>query len=182
MKIYTKKGDGGNSSLIGSTNIPKEDLVFDLLGTLDELNACLGFIQKTRIKEIRKICIRIQNELFNIGAVTANIKSKESDYYFLTSKIQQMETEIDTLQKNLPTLTAFILPGGSQTASRLHMARAICRRLERVCVSYYVKNNNAQGKENILKYINRLSDLLFVLARFANDKVGISDQIWDKNV
>lgn len=180
MKIYTKKGDAGSSTLIGEANISKEDPVFHLLGTLDELNACLGFIQKTRIKEVREICIRIQNKLFNIGAVIANTDSKESDYYFLTSETQQMETEIDRLQEKVPLLSDFILPGGTETSSRLHMARAICRRLERVCVTFYT-HSSAHGNEFVLKYINRLSDLLFVLARYANYKVGVADQIWDKN-
>jgi len=171
MKLYTKQGDLGKTKLFCNLPIDKFSLRVECFGTIDELNASLGhalsFVDDIEIKEI---IIRIQNDLFSIGSELANpeasIKSKNFKY---------LEEKIDHYQKILPELRNFILPNGDKSATALHLARTICRRAERrICI---LNKQQILDKE-ILVYINRLSDLLFVLSRLANYRKGIKEEIW----
>lgn len=172
MKIYTKTGDEGTTSLFGGTRVPKHHLRIESYGTVDELNSYIGLIKDQQISsKVKDSLIRIQHDLFTLGAMLAtppekeNLKSgkerlnipkiSEESVLFLENNIDQMNTE-------LPEMTHFILPGGHTTVSFCHIARCVCRRAERLSVQL---NDNEYVNENILKYLNRLSDYLFVLAR-----------------
>lgn len=170
MAIYTKTGDKGETSLFGGKRILKSDLHLEACGTLDELSSFIGLlIVKLKNKKRKQLLLSIQEDLYEIMAVFsgANINIVK-----LSSKIQLFEQEIDNIQSKLPKLNRFILPGGTEIASITHIARAICRRAERNSVSFYsskrLEKNIKKYRLIILSYLNRLSDLLFVLARETN--------------
>ena len=172
MKIYTKTGDTGNTSLFGGTRVPKFHLRIEAYGTIDELNSYIGLIRDQEIdKYISEVLLTIQNELFTIGAMLATPPSKEklkngkdrlSIYKISQEQILCLEQEIDRIQKILPVMTNFILPGGHQTVSFCHITRCVCRRAERLTVQLHQQE---PLNETVLAYLNRLSDYLFVLAR-----------------
>lgn len=172
MKIYTKTGDKGTTSLFGGTRVPKHHLRIESYGTIDELNSYIGLIRDQKIDDnSTKTLVKIQNELFTIGAMLATPAEKETlkngnkrlkINEIDTFSINFLENEIDTMNRLLPTMTHFILPGGHQTVSFCHIARCVCRRAERLSVAL---NEKESIHENILTYLNRLSDYLFVLAR-----------------
>jgi len=172
MKIYTKTGDTGMTALFGGSRVPKHHLRIETYGTIDELNSHIGLLkdQKTDSKT-RQTLLKIQNELFTIGAMLATPPEKEIlkngkkrlQIYTLTSnEILYLEHEIDAIQKELMPMTHFILPGGHQTVSFCHIARCVCRRAERLSSQL---NEIEPITPSILSYLNRLSDYLFVLAR-----------------
>lgn len=180
MRIYTKGGDKGKTSLANGQRVSKNDLRIKSYGTVDELNSLLGlslpFIENEKIK---KLILKIQNDLFELGADLATpldydkLPIKRIDDAFITF----LEKIIDHYDAKLPQLHYFILPGGSLAASYMHYARTICRRAEREVVEL-MQNENINN--NILIYLNRLSDLLFVLARFCN-KIDFTDEIqWQR--
>jgi cob(I)alamin adenosyltransferase len=183
IKIYTKKGDRGKTSLIFGGKVSKDNPRVNAYGTVDELNASLG-VAVSFIKDstVRKILQSIQNELFNIGAELAssgNLKNKTGDYYQLSkSKVENLEKTIDSLDRKLPPLKTFVIPTGKSNVSLLHQARTVCRRTEREVVTLSRKE---KVNPNILAYLNRLSDLLFVLARFLNKKSGGKEIFWKKD-
>ena len=172
MKIYTKTGDTGNTSLFGGTRVPKFHLRIEAYGTIDELNSYIGLLRDQKIdKHISEVLLTIQNELFTIGAMLATPPNKEklksgknrlSIYKTSQDQVLFLEQEIDSIQKILPVMTNFILPGGHQTVSFCHIARCVCRRVERLTVQLH---QHDPINETILAYLNRLSDYLFVLAR-----------------
>ena len=172
MKIYTKTGDKGTTALFGGTRVPKHHLRIESYGTVDELNSYIGLIrdQKIDAQTIEKL-IRIQNELFTLGAMLATPPEKEvlkngkqrlNIPKITKNNIAQLETEIDQMNLELDPMTNFILPGGNQTVSFCHIARCVCRRAERISTAL---NEEESLNEDVLKYLNRLSDYLFVLAR-----------------
>jgi cob(I)alamin adenosyltransferase len=169
---YTGKGDKGVSSLLGANEISKDDLIFDLLGDIDELNSyiavCLPYIKDYRI---RKDLDLIQDNLFSISAITANINGKAKLKSVKVPNVSILESEIKRLDKHLPQLRKFVIPGGSNASAHLHFARSISRRVERRFVSLQKKN---KLNPNILKYMNRLSSFLFVAALYTNhvNRVG----------
>lgn len=173
MRIYTKTGDKGNTSLYQGKRVSKTDLPIQTLGALDELNAELGLLltEKKIPKAKRQILLRTQRNLFAQGARIAGAKNN-TDF---DKETQLLETEIDNLTANLTPLKAFILPGGCKKAALTHRARAICRRAERSMVTLSQK---AAVDENQLKYLNRLSDYLFTLARFFNQAEGKKETLW----
>jgi len=171
MKIYTKTGDLGQTSLIYGGRFAKSEDIFEVLGTLDELNALLGLMPSNQIATI-------QSCLFELGALLANQMAKSADFAIFGDYTSQLEDTIDDLEEKLPTLRNFILPGGSSKAAYFHLARAVCRRLERALVRLYKKRTI--GRKYTFMYINRLSDLLFVLARTTNHKLRKKDIIWRK--
>ena len=176
MKIYTKKGDGGKTSLFGGRIVYKDDLRVDCYGTVDELNSILGLaVTEINSSEIIEVINKIQNDLFTLGGELANPTEKRSDSNIESAQIQFLEEKIDHFDEKLPLLKQFILPGGSKGAALLHLARSVCRRGERLAVKL-AKNDVIN--ENIIIYLNRLSDLLFVLARFENDVNQILDVPW----
>ena len=172
MKIYTKTGDSGNTSLFGGTRVPKYHLRIEAYGTIDELNSYIGLVRDQDIDaQTSKTLFKIQHELFTIGAMLATPPDKEklksgkdrlSIFKITTDNVLFLEREIDTIQQVLPPMKNFILPGGHQTVSFCHIARCICRRAERLSVQLH---HEEPVNEVILTYLNRLSDYLFVLAR-----------------
>ncbi len=172
MKIYTKTGDKGTTALYGGTRVPKHHLRIEAYGTTDELNSYIGLIRDQKIDaRTSETLLKVQNELFTLGAMLATPPEKEKlksgkdrlNIHKVTPKnILFLEEEIDYMDKLLPQMTNFILPGGHQTVSFCHVARCVCRRAERLTVHLH---QNEPIDESILKYLNRLSDYLFVLAR-----------------
>ena len=177
-KIYTGKGDLGFTLLPRRKNkISKSDLVFDVLGTFDELNSCLGFLHSARIPDIRKVSVEVQKDLFSLGAlISLDEKITDEIIQKWEIRIKELEEVIDYFDSKNDPLQNFILPGGCRESSFFHLSRSVCIRLERLVV-YYLRRSRDRGF--ILVYLNRLSDLLFVLARYSNKKLGFEDIIWN---
>jgi cob(I)alamin adenosyltransferase len=168
FKIYTKTGDKGQTSLIGGTRVSKSHIRIESYGTVDELNSYIGFVNDlTQDLKINDWLREIQDRLFTLGAElattpTKEVKMKLPDLHH--SDIVWLEQRIDEMNEVLPEMRSFILPGGHQGASACHVARCICRRAERLCV--HMKELNEEISGTVLQYLNRLSDFLFVLARY----------------
>lgn len=183
MKIYTRTGDTGKTSLINNTRVWKDDIRISAYGSVDELNCFLGIAiaqitppKKTYQKYLFNLLTNIQKDLFSIGSSLADPDSRVLDID-LNKKTKSFEKEIDYMTKQLSPLSNFILPGGGKLGAFLHVARAVSRRAEREVVRL---SKEEKVDENLLIYINRLSDLLFTMARYANNKEGIKEQIWQK--
>ncbi len=185
MKIYTKTGDKGTTALFGGTRVPKHDLRIESYGTVDELNSYIGLIRDQNIdsKTIDSL-LKIQNELFTLGAMLATPPEKEilkSGKQRLNipkvtiSSIEYLEKEMDVMNLELPQMTNFILPGGNQTVSFCHIARCVCRRAERLATAL---NENEALNPDVLTYLNRLSDYLFVLARKLTKDLAAKEIAW----
>jgi cob(I)alamin adenosyltransferase len=178
MKIYTRTGDDGSTGLIGGNRVQKDDAAIECYGTVDELNAMLGLAAVAADEDARGLLQHVQAELFTIGshlATPAGAKQAASLPTLDETWIARLEQQIDAAESTLAPLRNFILPGGSEFASRMHVARAVCRRAERLLV--------AAARERscdpvILTYFNRLSDWLFVQARRANHIAGVADVPW----
>lgn len=178
MKIYTKKGDKGMTSLFGGLKLSKSDIKIEAYGTVDELNASIGvIIAHLKDKSIEKELIRIQKRLFDIGAILATNPNKpELISPFKVEEIEFLENQIDLMEKDLEPLKNFILPSGSIIIASTHLSRTICRRAERRIVAIMDTN---EVYSSLVQYINRLSDYLFVLSRkFAKDS-NTPENIWD---
>ena len=176
MVIYTKKGDDGKTT-INNAPIDKNHLLLEALGNLDELNSSLGMLHAIRNKKVKRIILDLQNDLFEIGTDLAGF-NKGFSY---DEKTKELESHIDQLSASLPPLKNFIIPGGARHAARLQLSRSVTRRLERSLVAL----KKSAGKDKLtaseaIKYVNRLSDLLFVMARYVNFKLGIKEIIWSK--
>jgi cob(I)alamin adenosyltransferase len=178
MKIYTKTGDKGTTSLIYGQRVAKNDLRVEAYGTCDETNSMIGLalsyingesFQKKEL--IENVYHKIQTNLFHVGAELATPKGKEVKWSLNPSEIEEMEKHIDELNESLPALTNFILPGGHPAGAAFHVARTTARRAERCAVSLGEDVNPL-----VLAYLNRLSDLLFVTARFVNHVLGSTEQ------
>ncbi len=178
MKIYTKTGDKGTTSLFGGKRIPKDDLHLEAYGTVDELNSLVGLaITKVASDKSKELLIKVQNDLFVVGSDLAT-PQKNSKYpvpRVQNEMIEYLEEQIDEFDSKMPALKSFILPGGTEAASILNVARAVCRRAERKTVALG-KNENLN--EKIVVYLNRLSDFLFVLARFENFTTNTPEREW----
>ena len=179
MKIYTKFGDSGETALYGGTRLGKDALQFEAIGTVDELNAHIGYAQ-TLIDDpdLSELIARIQNHLFAVGSdlATPETHSKASEMRISGDFTTEMEAAIDTLSEELPPLRNFILPGGCPAGAILHIARVVCRRSER-CVVRLAHETDVNME--ILRSLNRLSDLLFVLARTVNYRAHAPEPIWE---
>ncbi len=178
MKIYTKTGDKGDTSLFGGQRVPKDALRIEAYGTVDELNSVLGIVLADNAdKRIAEILTSVQNQLFALGAdlATPHSASSKSIKRFVVKDSQSLEKIIDSLESHLKSLKSFILPGGSPVAARIHFARTVCRRAERSVVRL---SRNEDIGEGITVYLNRLSDMLFVLARYANHVAGVPEIKW----
>jgi cob(I)alamin adenosyltransferase len=174
MKIYTRTGDSGETSLFGGSRVAKNDLRIEAYGTIDELNSFLGVARASwPSSPIDPELQRIQSDLFDVGAYLA---SPDRDRFpgVPASRIEDLERAIDRMESELSPLQNFILPGGSLPASHLHVARTVCRRAERLVVAL-------EDKSTTLPYLNRLADYLFVAARFANLRQGVSDTPWTRH-
>lgn len=185
MKIYTKTGDSGETSLFGGKRVPKSDLRIDAYGTIDELNAYVGLLRDSVMSSRHQdFLLEIQNNLFVVGAFLATppesqIKKNGENRLKIDNineeTLKELEDEIDALEAQLPTMTHFILPGGHTTVSHCHIARTICRRAERVCVQL---QKNEFVSADIIGYLNRLSDYLFVLARMLTKELQVEEIKW----
>jgi cob(I)alamin adenosyltransferase len=179
-KIYTKTGDGGSTSLIGGTKIPKSDLRIDAYGTVDELNSWIGLINdQINMAEFKNELKDIQDRLFTIGSSLACDAEKEPKMKLPDlheTDIKLLEVKIDEMTAQLPPMKSFILPGGHITVSSIHICRTVCRRAERLIVS--MKQHNLFVDEKVIQYLNRLSDYLFTLARYAGEKLGVEEIPW----
>ena len=185
MKIYTKTGDKGTTALFGGSRVPKHNLRIESYGTVDELNSYIGLIRDQKIdSKLITSLIKIQNELFTLGAMLATPPEKEvlkngkerlNIPKVNLSSIEYLENEIDTMNLELPPMTNFILPGGNQTVSFCHIARCVCRRAERITTELDEKE---EINPDVLKYLNRLSDYLFVLARKLTKDLSAKEIPW----
>ena len=180
MKIYTKKGDKGKTQLFGGTIISKDNNRLECYGTIDELNAYIGHIYDQDIDiDSKKIMLKIQNTLFDLGSNVAFDQKKENTHIpFLDEKdVMEIEKEIDKIESKLSPLTNFILPSGHPITSTCHIARTVCRRAERKLVAL-MKKEKIDGVN--IKYLNRLSDFLFVLGRYILVINGKEEVKWQK--
>ncbi len=177
MKIYTKKGDTGETSLFGGQKVLKSSKRIDTYGTVDELNSIVGAASSYSIDSTtRQLLNVIQKQLFVLGAdLSTPFSRKEKINRIGKSEIEFLEHSIDELEKSLEPLISFILPGGSQAGAQLHVARTVCRRAERLAVECLQEEDIS---EISIKYLNRLSDFLFMLARFENMKAGKEEIKW----
>jgi cob(I)alamin adenosyltransferase len=178
MKIYTKTGDKGQTSLIGGTRVAKHSIRIETYGTVDELNSYIGLIRDQHVDEqSTKILLEIQDRLFTIGALLAADpeKSKMKLPQLSEDDVLLLEREIDTMNEALPEMKSFILPGGHTTVSFCHIARCVCRRAERQC-THLAETSMVDAV--LIKYINRLSDYLFVLARKLTVDLKVQEIPW----
>ncbi len=185
MKVYTKTGDEGTTALFGGTRVPKDHMRIDSYGTVDELNSHIGLIRDQEINQHYKdILIEIQDRLFTVGAILATPPEKEvmkngelrlQKLGIIETDIELLENEIDAMEASLPQMTHFVLPGGHATVSYCHIARCVCRRAERLAVHL---SHNEPVAPIAIKYLNRLSDYLFVLARKLSSDLQAEEVKW----
>lgn len=184
FKIYTKTGDKGTTSLIGGTKVSKGHIRIESYGTVDELNSWLGLVSdQLKHRHSRKILKEIQDRLFTIGSSLACDPEKEPKMKIpdLTeTDIELLEKEIDKMNEKIPVMKSFILPGGHVAVSSSHIARCVCRRAERLCVTLQEQNQFVDPL--VIKYLNRLSDYLFVLARYIGHRLKIKEIPWKARV
>ncbi len=185
MKVYTKTGDTGTTALFGGTRVPKHHIRIESYGTVDELNSHIGLIRDQDINQFYKnVLIEVQDRLFTVGAILATPPEKEilkngqprlNINRISDSDILFLENEIDTMDASLPQMTHFVLPGGHTTVSYCHIARCVCRRAERLVVHLHELEPT---DEEVIKYLNRLSDYLFVLARKLSYELEAEEVKW----
>jgi cob(I)alamin adenosyltransferase len=180
MKIYTKTGDAGTTGLFGGPRVAKDDPRICAYGSIDELNAVIGMARASVLGEtLDPLLGSVQHQLFSIGAELATPNPEEHQLKWNAgTHVADMERAIDHLEKSLKPLRNFILPGGSTQAAHLHFARTVCRRTEREIVSFS-RDRNVSDASHIVVFLNRLSDLLFVMARFANFEADVTDVPWE---
>jgi len=184
MKIYTKTGDGGMTSLIGGTKVSKAHLRIEAYGTVDEINSYIGLCRDLLSdKQSSSVLQEIQDRLFTIGSALACDPEKETKMKIPDLKEEDvvlLENEIDRMTEVLPPMKSFILPGGHINVSHIHVARCICRRAERNCVRLQIEKNEVPPL--IPKYLNRLSDYLFVLARYTGQMLNVAELPWKPRI
>lgn len=181
-RIYTRTGDSGETGLFGGQRVSKDDPRVEAYGTVDELNSLLGLARSwMEWSDLADLLVQIQSDLFTLGADLATPEEADTTRGPVTvmriaaERVEALESEIDRLEAELSPLTQFILPSGVPAAGYLHLARSVCRRAERRCVTLA---HNAPFNPEILRYLNRLSDLLFVMARTVNRRRGVEDVTW----
>jgi cob(I)alamin adenosyltransferase len=181
-RVYTRRGDAGQTSLAGGQRLPKNDLRIEAYGAVDELNSFIGLARESarELPELYEILGRVQHELFNLGSLLATMPEDlhPKQARITTADSEQLEREIDRMNEGLPPLRSFVLPGGSRLNAELHICRTVCRRAERVMVAL-----DAQAPVDAagLKYLNRLSDALFVWSRWASQQLGVPEILWEPN-
>jgi cob(I)alamin adenosyltransferase len=188
LKIYTKTGDAGNTSLIGGTKVSKNNLRIETYGTVDELNSFIGLLidSMNPFKPLRSLQIdlkEIQDRLFTIGSSLACDPDKAPQMKIpdlLISDVEWLEKQIDQMQASLPVMKHFILPGGHTAVSTAHITRCVCRRAERLCVA--LQENNLFIEPLVIQYLNRLSDYLFVVARYIGQQLHIEEIAWKPRI
>lgn len=178
MKIYTKKGDTGNTGILGGTRLPKHHIRIESYGTLDELNSHVGLLRdQPEAQPYKAELIKIQEELFTLGSQLASdpIKNKMELPMIDASDIEYLEQRMDAMEENLPEMRFFVLPGGHASVSQAHICRCVCRRAERLCVAL---KENEPVNDLILQYLNRLSDYFFVLSRQLTVDLNVEEIPW----
>lgn len=180
MKLYTRRGDGGETDLFGGPRVGKDHLRVQAYGAVDELNACLGVCRAhSEHEDLRRALETAQSLLFDLGGALATPSARRREKSGVPepqpADIEALEAQIDAFEGELEPLARFILPGGSVAAAALHVARTVCRRAERGVVALH---REEPVSEACLGYLNRLSDLLFVMARVENRRAGVSDLEW----
>jgi cob(I)alamin adenosyltransferase len=185
MKIYTKTGDSGTTALFGGTRVPKDHIRIESYGTVDELNSHIGLIRDQAMDlHYKTILMEIQDRLFTVGAILATPPEKEvkkngelrlQNLGIIETDIALLENEMDAMEEALPPMTHFVLPGGHTTVSYCHVARCVCRRAERLAVHL---DHNEPIDGMAIKYLNRLSDYLFVLARKLSHELNAEEVKW----
>ncbi len=179
MRIYTKTGDDGTTGFLGNRRVPKDDLRIEAYGTIDELNSVLGVARAHGMdRQLDELLARLQDELFALGSALADPLPQGPFHNVITdAHVAALEETIDELEAELSPLRQFILPGGALPAGQVHLARTVCRRAERLVVRLsHVQDEHVP--KSLIVYLNRLSDLLFVLARVLNHRAGIADVVW----
>jgi len=188
-RVYTRSGDKGKTSLVGGQRVDKDSLKLDCYGTVDELICFVGMartllstkkngLPKKTIQELETSLKQIQNKLFDIGSILATPAGKPYANMpkILDADATALEKSMDEMQKSLSSLTSFVLPGGSELNASLHQCRAICRRAERLICGL---SKEEKVSQSLIKYINRLSDLLFVMSRYVSKKAGVKEFLWE---
>jgi cob(I)alamin adenosyltransferase len=188
-RVYTRRGDAGETSLVGGQRVPKDDLRIEAYGTIDELNSFIGLARESAIGmssqapalgELADILRRVQHELFNAGSLLATLPEDVHPRQprITGAESTQLEHEIDRMNAHLEPLRSFVLPGGSRLNAELHVCRTVCRRAERICVALAARD---AGSGEIVRYLNRLSDALFVWSRWASRQLGVAENLWEPN-
>jgi cob(I)alamin adenosyltransferase len=184
-RVYTRRGDTGETSLVGGQRAPKDGLRIECYGTVDELNsftgvACVTAESYTALAPLVAILKRVQHELFNLGSVLATLPEdlKPRQPQITPVEVEQLEREIDSMNADLPPLRSFVLPGGTEVNTALHVCRTVCRRAERLCVTLARQES---APDYAIKYLNRLSDAFFVWSRWASVQVGAAEVLWKPN-
>lgn len=178
MKIYTKTGDKGTTALFGGKRVSKSDLRIETYGTVDELNSFLGLVRDQEINLKRKDeLVEIQDRLFTVGSILATEpgNTKVKTPHLSEEDITYLEAKIDSMENELPPMRSFVLPGGHTSVSHCHVARTVCRRAERICISL---DSQEPVDPLIIKYLNRLSDYLFVLSRKMAQELKAEETPW----
>jgi len=176
--IYTKTGDSGDTSLFGGGRVGKEDIRVDAYGQVDELNAAIGVARAEGLGAMDALALRLQEQLFTLGSVLATPAGSKAEKVIPKVKAEwatEMEKAIDGFDLELPPLSTFILPAGTRATAALHLARTVCRRAERRVVPLH---RAGKVEISVVVYLNRLSDLLFTMARVANHRAGVKDTPW----
>ena len=185
-RVYTRGGDGGETALAGGQRVPKDAPRIEAYGTVDELNACVGAARSAvrdmaaRVGELDAILLRVQHELFNLGSMLATLPEDlhPRQARVTAAEVAQLEAEMDRMNGEVPPLRSFVLPGGNRLEAALHVARTVCRRAERVTVAL----GRVEGvPPEAVRYLNRLSDALFVWSRWASHVLGAPETLWDPN-
>lgn len=184
-RIYTKRGDGGETTLVGGQTVPKDALRIESYGTVDELNAAVGMAcvsagEREETARLAAILKRVQHELFNLGSILATLPADvhPKQPRVTDADIEQLEREMDEMNETLPALRSFVMPGGCRLNAELHLARTVCRRAERVAVALA---RQEEVPAEAVRYLNRLSDALFVQSRWAAQALGEKEVLWEPN-
>jgi cob(I)alamin adenosyltransferase len=186
-RVYTRGGDGGQTSLVGGQRVPKDSLRIEASGTVDELNAHVGLARATvhevaaehgAVAELAPILLRVQHELFNLGSILATLPEDQHPRQprVTAAEIERLEREIDGMNEALPRLRSFVLPGDSRLNAELHVCRTVCRRAERLLVGL---GRQETIPPEAVRYLNRLSDALFVWCRWASNVSGVAETLWE---
>lgn len=181
-RVYTRRGDSGETGLVGGQRVRKDDLRIECYGTVDELNSFVGLARVSAeelplLDELSAILRRVQHELFNAGSILATLPEDihPKQPRVTEAETARLEAEIDRMNETLEPLRSFVLPGGSRVNAELHVCRTVCRRAERLCAAL------PDADHDTLKYLNRLSDALFVWSRWANHELGVAETLWEPN-
>ena len=184
-RIYTKRGDAGETGLVGGQRVPKDAPRIEAYGTIDELNSFIGLAavscaEDARLAALGSILLRVQHELFNLGSILAtepqDVHPKQPRV--TAAEVSRLEREIDAMNRDLAALRSFVLPGGTRLNAELHVCRTVCRRAERLLVGFA---RNESVPPEAIQYLNRLSDAFFVWSRWVNQALGAPEVLWEPN-